>query len=175
MSKYKNFGDLKKNDFIFSSKIEDSNLHQDCVGCIYNRYIVTDISDKGDCIAITIIYDKSPFLTEWTPKDHDETIFFKVKKDECSKVIPTNIKNNNEVNCMIFATNIEEINATLTDILKSMSDRVKEIKEAWINLSNKLHNFSSNFTIRMNMRPEYKEINLKPQYEEVVTTEAVYV
>jgi len=177
MSKYKNFGELKENDFIFSVVISKTSIEQNCVGNIYNRYIITEIAsgDNKNEIMLTVAYDKSPFLKNWKlEKNTTNFIIVKVNTNEQTKVTETKAQED-EINCIVFSTNIESLVEKVDAIIDNERNRIHKIKEHAKHLEAVLGNLDINYGVRKWKCKEFIETNKKPEYKELIVTEEVIV
>ena len=177
MAKYKNFGELKENDFIFSVEISKTSIEQNCVGSIYNRYIITKIEngDNENEMMFTLAYDKSTFLKNWKLKNNTtDFIIIKVNTSAQTKVIETKIQED-EINCIVFSTNIESLVEKVDSIIDDERNRIYKIKEHAKHLEAVLSNFYINYGVRKGRCEEFIETNKKPEYKELIVTEEVIV
>ena len=177
MTKYKNFGELKENDFIFSVAISKTMVEQNCVGNIYNRYIITKITsgDNKNEMMLTLAYDKSPFLKNWKlEKNTTDFIIVKVNTNEQTKVTETKVQED-EINCIVFSTNIESLVEKVDSIIDNERNRINKIKEHVKHLEAVLSNLNLNYGVRKGRCEEFMETNKKPEYREVIVTEEVIV
>jgi len=177
MAKYKNFGELNVNDYIFSAEIKNSQLLQNCVGQIYDRYIITNIDKnvEGNDVVLSIAYDRSTFLKGWTLEKGDtEKFFIKTKLDSQVKIINSTYIPEN-LNYKIFATNIEAISEFIEETAKNFKADLDKQEENLKRLRGKLMNLENNFSIRHMMSRNLFNTNAKPVYQETVVTESVIV
>ena len=179
MAKYKNFGELEKGGYVFSAKIIDSTLFQDCMGQIFERYIIKNKSQEKELIKLELIYDKSTFLKDWTPDMNVPTkMSIDVKSDDL--VVMAHNKNDEKetlVNCIIYATNVEDLTKALEYIIEREERKASEYEATARELIRNVNTMRLNFQMRRNMRPlpNFDTANEKPHYNEVEVTEEVYV
>ena len=176
MAKYKNFNDLKENDYIFSAEIKDSRIEQNCVGNIYAKYIITKIEKDDDeqFMVLSVVQDKSSFLKNWKKENCKEQILIDVNKNTTYRIID-NTKDIKYLNYTIFSTNVETIACELNNIIKKFKEKVNEAKKTYEQLRTNLTNMEMSFEIRAKMIGGLIEINAKPEYQETVVTESVIV
>ena len=177
MAKYKTFGELEEKSYVFMSEIQSSALKQNCVGQIYSRYAIQNIATYPgeDKLTLTLALDKSQFIKGFNvDKDKTEIIVITVKADESIKVYEPRIEIN-RINVKILATNIEEIKSAIRMELNKAIVKANEFETISKNMMGAINNIEMNFKLRKDIKIDYAENNLKPQYQEVVTTEEVYV
>ena len=177
MGSYKKFGELSKNDCIFSVSIKDSILRQDCLGSIYDKFILTELNtNENNEMVLSFIYDKSSFIKGWTPEKEqvNETSVIKVSAGSDYKIL--DIKGEEgKLNKIIYATNIEVIVEKVEEIFEEYQAHVNELRDRYNKINNLMINMTYNFAVRRGMCKDYLNINEKPAYKELVVTEEIIV
>lgn len=177
MAKYKTFGELEEKSYVFMSEIQSSALKQNCVGQIYSRYVIQNIATYPgeDKLTLTLALDKSQFIKGFNvDKDNTEIVVITVNVNDSIKVYEPRIELN-KINVKILSTNIEEIQSAIRMELNKAIMKANEFENISKNIMSAINNIDMNFNLRKDIKIEYAESNLKPQYQEVVTTEEVYV
>lgn len=178
MGKYKNFGELNKGDFVFSTVIANSSLEQNCIGEIYDRYIINDKYLCNDKLTLKLVSDKSTFIHGWKydPDNHQGEFSIEVMPDELIHAIDKKSKDENKISKTLYSTNIEDIQKNVEQIIETIERRTIEMTAYLNNYKSLASNMKFNFAMRKDMRAnEFAENNKKPKYQEVVTLDAVYV
>ena len=177
MAKYKTFGELEKGNYVFSAKIVDSALYQNCTGQIFERCIIKNNTQGKEFIKLDLIDDKSTFLKGWKPDMNVPTKMSIDVKSEDLVVMAKNDNSNNLVNCTIYATNVEDLTKALEYIIEKEERKASEYEAIARELIRNVHNMRLNFQMRRNMRPlpDFDITNQRPHYNEVEVAEEVYV
>lgn len=179
MAKYKSFDKLEKGDYVFSSQIKDSCLYQNCVGNIFDRYLIKDkmVNESND-VVFTVIYDKSTLLkNDWKPSESEPTIVFSAECGENVVTLNTLSKNKDSaaINKFIFATNVQSLREQLEEYIEIEELKIKQLEKLLATKKNVYHNLKMNYDLRKGYSREYEAINVIPDYQETVVTEEVYV
>lgn len=177
MGNYKKFGELSKNDCIFSVSIKDSMLRQDCLGSIYDKFILTELNtNENNEMVLSFIYDRSPFIKGWTPEKEpvNETSVIKVRADSDYKILDIRGEEG-KLNKIIYSTNIETIVEKVGEIFEEYQAQVNELRDRYNKINNLMINMKNNFAIRRGMCKDYLDVNEKPAYKELVVTEEIIV
>jgi poly(A) polymerase Pap1 len=178
MGKYKNFGELNKGDFVFSTVIANSSLEQNCIGEIYNRYIINDKYLCNNKLTLKLVADKSTFIHGWKydPDNHQGEFSIEVMPDELIYAMDKKSKDENKISKTFYSTNIEDIQKNVEQIIETIEKQTIEMASYLGKCKDSLSNMKLNFAMRKDMRAnEFAENNKKPKYQEVVTLDAVYV
>ena len=179
MAKFKTFDKLEKGDYVFSAQIKDSHLYQNCVGKIFDRYLIKDkmVNESND-VVFTVIYDKSTLLkNDWKPSESEPTIVFSA---ECGENVVTlntlsKDKNSDTINKFIFATNVQSLREQLEEYIEMEELKIKQLEKLLTEKKDVCHNIKINYNLRKGYSQEYEAINVIPDYQETVVTEEVYV
>ena len=178
MIKYKNFGELTKGDYVFSSIIDNSAIKQNCKGDIYNRYIINNKYMCNGMLTLRLVVDKSTFINGWkhNPEDHNGEFSIDVQMDETIHIINLRCADENKFSKTFYSTNIDDIQKNIEQVIEIIEKRTEELETTWRRSKNILSNMKLNFSMRKDINASiYKENNKKEEHKEIVTLDAVYV
>lgn len=174
MGNFKTFGELKEGDSFFSINIKNSTIEQNCVGNIFDKFIVKEVTNVDDrVVSLKAIYDKSTFIEGWLPTGNEEVISVLINKNAQDRIINTEPAQN-KINCTIYSTNVETLIETTEICIKTLETKYEEIKKVKNEIEHDLLNIKMNFCTRKLFGAKYDKVNSK-EFQEVVKTEEVYV
>lgn len=177
MANYKNFGELTVGDSMFSIEFNNSKLLQNCVGNIFNKYIIQSIEPmQTNKVLIKAILDKSEFIRNWSPSEGKQDIHtITAEIDLLQKTIYSKKEiEDNKIDCVIYSTNVESLSLSICDAIEALEKRKQELDALKSETDRNLATLITNYNIRKGMGYQYKEYN-KIEYKEVVITEEVMV
>lgn len=179
MAKYKNFGELTPGDSIFSIEFNNSKLMQNCVGNIFNRYIIQSIEPffmRTNKVMIKAVLDKSEFIRNWSPTEGKQDVYTMTAETDLSQKTNYSKKEieDNKINCTIYSTNVESLSMAICDAIETLEKRKQELDALKAETDRVLSTLALNYKVRKDMGFQYKEYN-KIEYKEVVVTEEVMV
>lgn len=173
----KKFKDLKVGDRVYTARIMDSVLKQDCVGGVIVDYYVSNVSifsgDNTKHVSLKLQKMRYMYKEGYVKDDRPESIndeTFIYPKLEDSTMVKALVENENNkygllVNKMIFSTTKRGVFTELAEIAKNNSEKIKEIENAFKTASSRA--LSMNFLIKNSMNMTA----LEPIEEEKPVTE----